>query len=81
MATCLPTRIFQFTVRVTVYSLKVCSLQVHLLSVHSLQFTASKSPPEQLIVERRSLSPGPVVSELRDVGVEGAEGVSSYQER
>ena len=37
--------------------------------------------PEQLVVEHAGLVAGPVVLELRDVVVEGAEGVSAHQQR
>ena len=37
--------------------------------------------PEQLVVEHAGLLAGPVVLELRDVIVEGAEGVSAHQQR
>ena len=36
--------------------------------------------PEHLVVEELSLCSGPVISELRDHGVEGSEGVSTEQE-
>ena len=38
------------------------------------------SSPEELIIEESSLGPGPVVSKLGDLGVEGPEGVSSDQQ-
>ena len=41
----------------------------------------SHGSPEQLVVEHAGLVAGPVVLELRDVVVEGAEGVSAHQQR
>ena len=36
--------------------------------------------PEELIIEERGLSPGPIVFELRDLSIEGSKGMGSDQE-
>ena len=50
-------------------------------TLHGVEGGQGHGSPEQLVVEHAGLVAGPVVLELRDVVVEGAEGVSAHQQR
>ena len=50
-------------------------------TLHGVEGGQGHGSPEQLVVEHAGLVAGPVVLELGDVVVEGAEGVSAHQQR